>query len=38
VLRGTKLESLIAYDEATNRYGLRPVVEDRIRQESVVYE
>ena len=38
VLRGTKLESLIAYGEATNRYGLRPVIEDRIRRESIVCE
>ena len=38
VLRGTKLESLIAYDEGTGRYGLRPVIEDRIRRENIVYD
>ena len=38
VLRGTKLESLIAFDELTQRYGLRPVIEDRIRRTSIVYD
>lgn len=32
VLRGTNLESLISFDEGTGRYGLRPVIEDRIKR------
>ena len=38
VLRGTRLESLIAFDEETGRYGLQPGIEDRIKRVSVVYE
>jgi len=38
VLRGTRLESLIAFDGETGRYGLQPGIEDRIKRVSVVYE